>query len=613
MKKTTLSYITLLLLIVAGCEVSLHDNFVDIEQPDEIPIGINLNTITEGENIIIYKEKTIIHYTFETAGREVQKVEFTLGDRQWETRGESGEIWFTPDRTPNGNYTLTCTLYVYTNTGSMADQVKLEAYGRTMSWKVTVAYENGPTEVPEITTRINEEGYLELTWEKPYYKYMNFLNYTVRKSGSLLATIEDVGITSFIDKSHVLDGGQQYDIQANFEENVSWHIGYKNMPYSKIIIEQVEDISAIDSCTVKWENEKGYKCKWNVYVNDELKLMETEETSIRIPVCTFGTFQYNLHQIRVEVFAYDASDRKGYSHYEYGTAGTMGKFLSDNYMRFDYNESENTLYYSVRGEVNSLSVPDLSPIAKHNGTGSYYDTYAINSSEKSSKILVSYSDVLALYEGKMLPTPLTYSIPYLIGGEGPQILNDDRIFYFDRTHSEDMVACILSADMKPQKRVILQGVPYSYFGIISADGKYICTSNTEEIVIYKMSPEFDVLEKNAYSIDEVTHNYIRFMPHDSSQILVGRATMNMGETETITIYNTEGMTPVHSYEAQFANIDPKTGYLCLSKRDQIEIIDINSGETLFTLPNELYHWVHLLGGILISERGYALNINPYLN
>ena len=80
----------------------------------------------------------------------------------------------------------------------------------------------------------------------------------------------------------------------------------------------------------------------------------------------------------------------------------------------------------------------------------------------------------------------------------------------------------------------------------------------------------------------------------------------------ITIYNTEDMTAVHSYEAQYANIDPKTGYLCLSQEDQVEIIDINSGETLFTLPIKQYQQAYLLGGILISSYGHVLNINPYL-
>lgn len=112
---------------------------------------------------------------------------------------------------------------------------------------------------------------------------MNFLNYTVYKRGELLATIEDAGITSFTDKGHVLDNGDWYNVKANFEDDVSWYVGYKILPNDNITIEQVEDLSAIDFCTVKWSNGKGYKCKWNIYVNQELKMKETEETSISIP------------------------------------------------------------------------------------------------------------------------------------------------------------------------------------------------------------------------------------------------------------------------------------------------------------------------------------------
>ncbi|WP_291527841.1 hypothetical protein [Bacteroides sp. UBA939] len=612
MKTTILSYLTLLLLILAGCEAPIHDNFVDIEKPDEIPLGINLNAFTQGENIIVYKANTRIYYTFETGGRQILKAEFTLGDMRWETWGESGEIWLSVYELPKGSYTLTCNLYVATNSGSVADQVGMEAYGGTMSWKVTVDYENDFTESKEMITRINEEGYLELTWEKPNYKYMDFLNYTVYKGGMLLATIEDADITSFVDKSHVLDFGEGYSVQAHFEDNNTWHIGHKYLPYDEINIEQVEEISAIDSCTVRWSKGKDYKCKWNVYVNDELKLSATEETSIRIPLCAFGTTWSALHRIRVEVVAYDESYRNSYPHSQYVTAGAMGKFLGDNHMRFNYNESESTLYYSVYGEVNSISVPDLTLIAKHNGVPSASITSAISSSEKNGKILVSYYDVLALYEGKMLPTPLTHSISsYFVNVQKARILNDDRVFYLERTYLGDMIACILSTDMKPEKRVVLQGAEvYSSYGVISADGKYLCLNNSEEIAIYKMSSEFEILEKKVHPINELTENNIRFIPHDSSRILVAKA--NTNAEATITIYNTEDMTPIHSYKALHVGVDPKTGYLCLTQRNRIEIIDIDNDETLFTLPIERYQGASLLGGILISDNGYAMNINPYL-
>ena len=78
MRTTTLSCLALLLLILAGCEASLHENFVDIEKPDKTPLGINLNAFAEGENIIIYQENIPIYYSFETSGREVLKAESLL-------------------------------------------------------------------------------------------------------------------------------------------------------------------------------------------------------------------------------------------------------------------------------------------------------------------------------------------------------------------------------------------------------------------------------------------------------------------------------------------------------------------------------------------------------
>ena len=245
--KATLTYcISLLLLILTSCESPLHDNYIDITKPADIPIGIDLNAYAEGDNIIIYQENIAIHYAFDTGGREVVKAEFTLGDLKRETQGNSGDIGFAAYELPNGSYTLTCNLYVATNSGSLADQVGAELYGGTKSWNVTVAYEKEPEKIPEMETCINDEGYLELTWEKPYFKYRKFLNYTVYKRGGLIATIEDANLTSIIDKSHVLDNGNWYTVKANFADDSSWYVGTKSLPNKDITLEQTEDISSID-------------------------------------------------------------------------------------------------------------------------------------------------------------------------------------------------------------------------------------------------------------------------------------------------------------------------------------------------------------------------------
>jgi len=76
------------------------------------------------------------------------------------------------------------------------------------------------------------------------------------------------------------------------------------------------------------------------------------------------------------------------------------------------------------------------------------------------------------------------------------------------------------------------------------------------------------------------------------------------------IYHIEDMTIIRSYDAQFANIDPATGYICLTQNGQAMIVDMDSDEVLFTLPVESTS-AYLLGGVLISG-GYALDITPYL-
>lgn len=608
MKATITYYISLLLLILTSCESPLHDNYIDITKPADIPIGIDLSAYAEGDNIIIYQENIAIHYAFETGGREVVKAEFTLGNLKRETQGNSGEIWFASYELPDGNYTLTCNLYVATNSGSLADQVGAEIYGGTKSWNVTVAYEKEPQEIPEMSTRINEEGYLELTWEKPYFKYREFINYTVYKSGELIATIDNADQTSIVDKSHVLDYNTWYTVKANFANDISWYVGTKNLPNKEITLEQIEDISAIDYRTVRWSNNEGYKCKWNVYVDDELKLKETEETSIKVPVCPFGA--WNSHFVRVEVLTYEEKYREEYPPSMSINAGMIGKYLGGNFIRFGYNESEDALYYSIYSEINSVSVPDLTPVASHKGIPAESNTTDMCCSEKNGKVLAIYNYALALYDGKKLTTQQKYKIPFSSNWFGAQLLDDNRIFYFERNYQENVTGYLINSDMQIEKKINFDNSVSLYDGIISADGKYVYLENSDEMAVYKLSSDFSILERMDYPSPESSFSKARFMPKNSSQIWTRK--VNSFNEVVIRLYNTEDMSLVKSCNAFHANLDPKTGYLCLTYKDEIKVVNMQNNDILFTIPCEPYQEVFLLGGILISNHGYALNINPYL-
>lgn len=604
-----LNYFILLLIALTGCESPLHDNFVDIEKPTETPLRINLNAFSEGDNIIIYQENTAIYYSFETYGKKILKAEFTLGDKQWAANGSEGAFWFSPYQIPNGSYTLKCQLYVASHSGSIADQLGAEAYGGEMTWKVTVAYESEPTIVPEMTSRINNDGYLELTWQKPYFKYREFLNYTVHKRGMLIATIEDVDVTSIVDKSHVLDYGDWYEVKANFTDGTSWFIGYKTLPDQRITLEQVEDVSTIDYCTVRWSNNNDYKCKWNVYVDGELKLKETTETSIKIPPCPFGV-RWGNRYVQVEVLTYEEEYRSPSPPSQTIAAGTLGKLIGDNDMHIDYNSSENIIYYSTWGGINSMSLPDLTPIAQDDTYASVGYNNAIIASEKNSKVLAYYPFRLVLYEDSKLTSPQMFPLSLESIVFGVQILNDNRLFYFEKTFPKGIVACIVGVDMKVEKRVTLTGSSLYDNPTLSADGKYAYLDSYNEMIIYKFSPEFDIIEKKVYPAKDTPFNYARFRHGNSSQILVKRA--NIYTEGTTTLYNSEDMTPILTYNAEFGYIDPKTGYLCLSYAERVEVINMESGKILFTLPIDSYQQIYLMDGILFSNSGYALNINPYL-
>ena len=66
-----------------SCEYKIHENFVDIEKPqDSANASIDLNAVTDGQTILINKE-TELNYSLTAFGKDIKGLKFKMGDIVW--------------------------------------------------------------------------------------------------------------------------------------------------------------------------------------------------------------------------------------------------------------------------------------------------------------------------------------------------------------------------------------------------------------------------------------------------------------------------------------------------------------------------------------------------
>ena len=96
-----------------SCEYKIHENFVDIEKPqDSANASIDLNAVTDGQTILINKE-TELNYSLTAFGKDIKGLKFKMGDIVWSDSDlqPNGSLMISSSTFPSGNYTLTCECY----------------------------------------------------------------------------------------------------------------------------------------------------------------------------------------------------------------------------------------------------------------------------------------------------------------------------------------------------------------------------------------------------------------------------------------------------------------------------------------------------------------------
>ena len=195
------STVLLLCLLFQGCEYqSEKDNFVNVEPPPSTH-NMFLSLSSSSDTIRIYGP-TVLTYDINTFGLKFLGGFFSLGDRQWEVKSDTGRISISPEDFSAGKYQLVLNAFTNSGSGSVADFFGGEGYNAVKNWPMVIDASVGAAIKPSLS--VTGDGYFKVSW--PKCEQYNFVSYEVKGSlnfNHFSKVYTNADITSYIDSSFV--------------------------------------------------------------------------------------------------------------------------------------------------------------------------------------------------------------------------------------------------------------------------------------------------------------------------------------------------------------------------------------------------------------------------
>jgi len=615
MKRRLNYYVCMLLAtLLTACEMPLSDDYYrDIPHEETIPIDIDLNVLTDGQSILI-TQATNLNYALSAFGKEISAVSFTMGNKEWEVANQPfGILSITPEEFPAGRYTLTCNLYIKSNSGSIADQFNSEYYGGSFSWPVLIDYS---MEAPKlIVSQITSERQLQLQWAAPILSHLEVKGYQLdyHRHGSVERTMHTMSTeTSYIDPLYAGEGGEYYlsviVTDPILGGNIYWPIG--SLPL-KNSISTSSSISPTGDAVFSWEC--PYRNTVKVQIDGQTVQTTEGQTSITVPHKAFGSDLWEQKSdIIFSVFPYNTTLPAVYSieerTYHYATR------LSDYNSYHTWNKTENQLYVLNNRKLCSYQLPAYGLTAETTVPSDYL--YEICAAPNHATIAVSCGplvtetgDCIYLYGGKELN--LIARIPCegsMFTGSNRNhrvfLTSDHKLVYF-RRHDDKMIGTVCNADNGNKEKTFEINTPYdTWYLTLSEDGKWL---------VYTMGYQTAVVELDNYEVkktqlinDFINNVYYFFNPkniHELGIAVSGQITFRdldtNQETRTITLPNS----------ADCHNVDPLNGNINSRSNSKLYIQN-QEGELLLEVPSNTYS--QLMGNHLFNSEGLVLNLTNYL-
>ena len=592
--KRIVSYLFTMLLVF-GCEYELHDNYIELNRstPD-MDINIYLNVENEGK--VYLTEYGSIQFSLEALGDKIQSCVFRLGSQEWRFTSPVGEFWYSRLHYQGGNPPLICDIYIENDTPSIAEQLGENTPYRTYEWPVEYIAE--PT--PSLTHKVNDEGFLELSWKRQPIAEANFSCYKVYYNYNECAVITDINKLSYVYEPYCGGYGDFYVI-TEYKDGRQWNLGHINMNNQSVKINV--DYSLEDSITLSWDN--PYNSAVNITVGGNILASFVKEKSVRIVRRQFGA---SMDGVGFSFFPQNENHRDTYSSFSVWETIYLGKGINlangGYWVSVGYNLFDDMLYVSSYNEVTNWSLPTIEKYSDYSGVdqGST-NRYAL--SMYDSKMAAQHSGSIELFEGKDLKSVKTipcYPFQYFAGSM--TFTKDGKFICF----AYDNAPKGLVYDAATGAHEYTWDFPQSYWDIdnlqISSDARYIVVPaggvlNVMTIDDYKIA---NVAELN------VGYNFWCLNPVKPNELFVSYG-------YDIYIYDCRDLSLIGALNypgMSLGNIDPKTGYLLLYSDSSIQIVNPQTKQTLYTAPVSNPWGIKLLGNTIITNTGSALNLNKYL-
>ncbi len=607
MKKVLCCLFVLLLLF--GCEYEVHDNYIELEKPaDEVAVVVELEAANDGESIYLDQRETTVRVNITVGGRRPEMCAFRLGEYTWDIVGGSGSFTINNSWLYDPEYTLTCEMYASTGTGSIAEQAGEEWYMGSYSWPVKVIREGENAEY--LAHQVNAEGYFELSWRKFPLNEDVFEGYTIEvasASGTRFATyVSDVNELSHVYKSYA---GQQavFQVSARVKgREEPWRIG--RLALDAYTIGMTCDYHRDDSIVVRWDSPYPAAVVTAMGAYEEILKAKTRDREFCVSYPPFGSDD-NALVLRLE--SAFSVDNEQWLMYDYASGGRRSKGVMiaprGNWARFGYNPVEDVVYVSSYGESTALQCPGFTSLGTYNGS---YDSNVLlyGNSQYSSRTIACHAHSVDIFEGKHMRQVVTIPLEVFQVLEGvPTLTKDGKLVVFKSGFGKANVVQFYQAETG----ALEAETPFPYYmnmeiGITS-DGAYLlCQTNGSDIVVVAM---------NGYAIGETRRLYFPnpVMSWCTSPVDPDDLFVSVGDE--IRHYHVRDLSLVNTWkmpDMKIGNIDPKTGNLLVFNSKKMCVIHPKTDKLIHRMDIRIYNELSLYGNILISDTGYALNLEKEL-
>ena len=602
-----LTLFTLLLTtFFLSCEFDNDDNNFNhiVPPPDEIPIGIDLAGLKEGETIYIYT-KTYLTYSLNTSGRNLLSKEFYLDD-----------INIQADKDPNVNgvyidpgtiyadedHTLTLKIVIKSGSGSLADHLNAEGYLGEIKFKVKYVKSDMKLGVKQ---RQNANKNLELYWEKPQLEQVKVTGYTIYQSSDenniseekKIADINDPEVTSFTDPTYVY-GYRNYHIIVHFEGNkiAPWneYVRASYKPIEKLTTSRPEP----GKLKIGFNNENTYPCKYVV------KYYSGDSDDTPYPVAGEQAYiikdneQFPLRAGHKSLFLYllpkDASN-ENYRNYKYTLIEYSDAHLDEYIISRAVDENANLYYTLSYGKLNvyNMNTMQLAKRVNHNIPMSDGSVVAANNSGKIA-ITETYGKAHT-FSNNTLTSPL-----YAFETTGDYVLtNNNKLIY---SHASG----IYMADVNNGNITTLKATSQLEGFVASRDGKYIVMPTS---TIYGFGI-FDITSGSPVFIKDLTpEGHVVYI--NGNRMIVNRG---LDGTEEFTIYELPSMNILKKVSGTFKDIDPYNGNILYvnsnySDNKMMYVLSADYSKNIFEMKLDTnYAYIYLTNNFFFID-SYYLNLS----